>query len=58
MYLPPATLVQPRALFPVKGRETYRPFWPPTRPGSDQHEQIPSLHDGVRYYRDGRKEPA
>ena len=34
----------------------YTPTWAPLRPGADQHEQIPSRHNGSLYYRDGRKE--
>lgn len=26
------------------------------REGADDHEKIPSLHSGARYYRDGRQE--
>lgn len=32
--------------------------WVPVRIGSQQHEAIPSLHNGTLYYRDGRKEAA
>lgn len=35
---------------------TYKPTWAPLRPNADQHEGIPSRHNGRLYYRDGRKE--
>ena len=35
---------------------TYKPKWAPLRPNADQHEQIPSRHNGSLYYRDGRVE--
>lgn len=34
----------------------YTPTWAPLRPNADQHESIPSRHNGKLYYRDGRKE--
>lgn len=42
----------------VNGNTTgpYSPSWVPVRPGADDHEQVPSLHAGVRTWRDGRKE--
>jgi len=34
------------------------PTWTDTRPGSQDHENVPTLHCGTRYYRDGRVEAA
>lgn len=36
----------------------YTPDWVPVRPGSQDHENVPTLHCGSRYYRDGRVEAA
>jgi hypothetical protein len=36
----------------------YIPTWTDTRPGSQDHEAVPTLHCGARYYRDGRVEAA
>lgn len=33
---------------------TYKPTWAPLRPNADQHESVPSRHDGRLYYRDGK----
>lgn len=53
-----ADITPPRQLTPGTTEGNYKPDWIPVRPGSQDHEQIPSLHQGVRYYRDGRKESA
>lgn len=39
-------------------KEPFVPDWVPVRPGAQDHEAIPSLHCGTRYYRDGRQEVA
>gem|GEM_PF-4528636 len=33
----------------------YIPEWVPVRPGAQDHEAVPALHCGTRYYRDGRE---
>ena len=38
--------------------ELYKPTWAPIRPGSDDHEKIPSRRVQTREWRDGRKEQA
>lgn len=38
--------------------DKYVPTWTDTRPGSQDHEKVPTLHCGARYYRDGRVESA
>jgi hypothetical protein len=37
-------------------KEIYRAVWGPVRPGSQDHEQVPSLRADGLYYRDGRVE--
>lgn len=37
---------------------TYIPNWIPVRPGSQDHEKIPSRMGDMRIYRDGRREAA
>ena len=37
--------------------QIYVPKWTVHRPGAQDHEAIPSLHTGTRYYRDGRQVP-
>ena len=40
------------------GQQNYTPNWVPVRPGAQDHEAVPSLHCGRRFYRDGRVEVA
>jgi hypothetical protein len=40
---------------PMSG-ETYKPTWTDTRPGSQDHENVPSRRVETREYRDGRVE--
>lgn len=42
----------------VHDKGEYVPTWTDTRPGSQDHERVPTLHCGTRYYRDGRVEAA
>lgn len=42
----------------VDPRQHFVPTWTDTRPGSQDHEAVPTLHCGARYYRDGRVERA
>lgn len=49
-------ITPPRVITNAGTRETYRQQWIPVRVGSQDHEKIPSLHCGMRHYRDGRKE--
>lgn len=51
-----ATLTPPRQITNSASRETYRPDWVPVRPGSQDHERVPSRRADGRYFRDGRKE--
>lgn len=39
-------------------RENYKPDWIPVRPGSQDHEQVPSRQGHRRVWRDGRVEEA
>ena len=38
--------------------EPYKPQWVPVRPGSQDHENVPSRRVNTREYRDGRVEAA
>lgn len=51
-----ADIVLPERIAVGTAKGTYSPTWAPLRPNADQHEQIPSRHNGFLYYRDGRKE--
>lgn len=42
----------------VAKSDHYVPTWNNTRPGSQAHEDVPSLRADGRYYRDGRVEAA
>lgn len=42
---------------PMSG-EIYKPTWTPIRPGSDDHEKVPSRRVETREWRDGRVEKA
>ena len=42
----------------VNGKGNYTPTWTDTRPGSQDHEQIPSRRFETREWRDGRVEAA
>jgi hypothetical protein len=51
--LPPErTLTQPMS------QENYKPEWVPVRPGSQDHENVPSRRASTREWRDGRVEAA
>jgi hypothetical protein len=45
-------------LSPVSDDNNYKPEWVPVRPGSQDHEQIPSRRVVTREWRDGRVERA
>lgn len=39
-------------------QENYKPEWVPVRPGSQDHENVPSRRASTREWRDGRVEAA
>lgn len=51
-----AAIVPVREITNAASKETYRTEWVPVRPGSQDHERVPSRRADGRYYRDGRKE--
>lgn len=48
--------VQVRTVSQPISNDIYKPEWVPVRPGSQDHEQVPSLRPDGRYFRDGRVE--
>ena len=49
-------VAQPPRIANSESKEVYRPQWIPVRPGSQDHERVPSRRPDGRYYRDGRVE--
>ena len=48
--------VQTRTVVQPLTSQTYKTNWIPVRPGSQDHEHVPSLRTDGRYFRDGRIE--
>lgn len=53
-----ADIVPSRTITNAGEKEPYSPSWVPVRPGSQDHEKVPSLQFGQRRFRDGRREQA
>jgi hypothetical protein len=49
---------QRTVLSPVSDDDHYKPEWVPVRPGSQDHENVPSRRVETREWRDGRVEQA
>ena len=53
---PQNEVVMPTRIATGNATGTYKPVWQPLRPNADQHEGVPSRHQGQLFYRDGRVE--